>query len=720
MQILNKRFFFSYLVFVLAFSSASATNYTISSASELSKLSLLAGDVVTMTDGVWNNQQLTFQGNGSESAPITLKAETQGEVILTGDSKLSMSGQYLVVDGLTFKDGATEEQDIISFRTSSSSYAYNCRVTNTAIINYNPWDPSEEYKWVSIYGTNNEVDYCSFVGKNHKGALMVIWIGDEANHHHIHHNYFADIPELGENGGETIRIGTSTNSMKDSYATVEYNLFEACDGEIEIISNKSCENIYRYNTFSHCEGTLTIRHGNRCNVYGNFFFGDLNKSSGGVRIIGEDHKVYNNYFQDLVGDGFRSAICLTNGVPDSPINRYFQVKNPMVVNNTIVNCKYPITIGAGVSDELTLAPTNVTMANNVVVDYVSRTQKAIVYEATPESITYSNNIIHTSSKYGDTPSDVDNSDPKLELSADIYKLNSNSPAIGFGLTSFEFMTADIEGQSRALSNDAGCDQFSEDDIINTPLSFADVGKTVGVEFDSDKVGDGENPGEDSGIKLDIFTAVASTEQNEEGNVHIASHAIDGDLSTRWSGEGIGAYIDLTLDEADTVSYIKVGHYKGDERTVNFHVLGWNTKNAVYDTLLHNVTSTLSTTDLVSYDFEDMLTNKIRFVGLGYSNQTGLWNSYTEFELYGALNNPTSIDQPSLQLSLYPNPSQGSFYIKNSTQASVDIFTLAGQQLFSQQNINEHTLINTNIGEGIYLVKIDNENTSSVERLAIIN
>ena len=73
----------------------------------------------------------------------------------------------------------------------------------------------------------------------------------------------------GENGGETMRLGYSYQSMFVSRTTVEDNLFTQCDGEIEIISSKSCENVYRHNTFRDCEGTLTLRHGNRCVVDGN-------------------------------------------------------------------------------------------------------------------------------------------------------------------------------------------------------------------------------------------------------------------------------------------------------------------------------------------------------------------------------------------------------------------------------------------------------------------
>lgn len=706
-------------VSMLALQNISAAEYTISTANELSKLSLSPGDVVIMTDGTWTNQVLSFKGNGTESQPITLRAETQGEVILTGYSRLSMAGEYLVVDGLTFQNGELEGDAVIQFRTSSSNIASHCRLTNTAIIDYNPWDPAEEYKWISLYGQYNQVDHCSFVGKNHQGAMMVVWLDGSPNHHRINNNYFADIPELGQNGGETIRIGTSTNSMTDSYTIVENNLFEACDGEIEIISNKSCENIYRYNTFLNCEGMLTLRHGNRCEVYSNFFFGDVNKRSAGVRIIGEDHKVYNNYFQDLMSDGFRSAICLTNGVPDSPLNRYFQVKNAEVVNNTIVNCKSPITIGAGKSDELSLPPLNTSIINNVIADYADVTSKAVHYEDTPDGITYTQNIIYALSSLGDTPEEVDNSDPKLAAADDFYRPESNSPLIGFGATTVSYLNNDIEGQARATTNDAGCDQVSEEAISNQPLSSEDIGTKIGVEYDREDDGGGE---EDLGVQLTIIEAIASTEQNEDGKVNIAAHAIDGMLSTRWSGEGIGEYIDLFLAEQSKISYIKIAHFKGDERTSDFHLLAWDNQEQAFDTLLSNVTSEIHIDDFSTYDFDDVISDKVRLVGLGYSSGTGTWNSYSELELWRvdeetAIKGADKINQ--LQLALYPNPSYGTFYVQNCKQGHLAIFTLSGTHVYSQLNISSETLISANLQRGIYLVTVDCEQQKFVERLVMI-
>ncbi|MEO0875758.1 MAG: chondroitinase-B domain-containing protein, partial [Bacteroidota bacterium] len=50
-------------------------------------------------------------------------------------------------------------------------------------------------------------------------------------------------------------------SLSSGYTIVEHNLFEDCDGDPEIVSVKSCDNIIRHNTFLASYGTLSLRHG---------------------------------------------------------------------------------------------------------------------------------------------------------------------------------------------------------------------------------------------------------------------------------------------------------------------------------------------------------------------------------------------------------------------------------------------------------------------------
>ena len=462
------------LLVLAANAKLSATEYFVETIKQFNTLSLNPGDVVILKNGVWQDTFLEFEGVGTQEDPITLRAETPGEVYFTGKSSIEIGGEYLVVDGLVFTQGSLTNGHVIRFQSSSSNQAYHCRLTNTKIYNYNPPSKDTEYKWVSLHGQYNRVDHCHFEGKNHAGATMVVWLDDQPNYHQIDSNYFGPRPDLGVNGGETIRIGTSDWSMYDSYTTVEGNLFDECDGEIEIISNKSCKNVYRYNTFRNSEGTLTLRHGNGCEIYGNYFFGATDKNSGGIRIIGEDHKVYNNYLQDIPGSGFRAAISITNGVPDSPLNRYFQVINAEVVNNTMVNCDHPLVVGSGASTELSLPPKDCFIANNVVAVYSSSTSKMIEYNDEPENMTYQNNVMYGADLGIPNQTGITITDPELTES-DLWRPDGTSAVVDFGTTTYNYVTNDIDRHVRSTTNDAGCDQVSADPVINVPLEKEDVG-----------------------------------------------------------------------------------------------------------------------------------------------------------------------------------------------------------------------------------------------------
>ena len=118
--------------------------------------------------------------------------------------------------------------------------------------NYNNPERFESDYWVGIYGKNNRFDHNYLTGKRNHGVTLAVRLNTEAsreNHHRIDHNYFGHRPILGANGGETLRVGTSHYSLTNSNTVVEYNYFDRCNGEHEIISSKSCQNIYRHNTF---------------------------------------------------------------------------------------------------------------------------------------------------------------------------------------------------------------------------------------------------------------------------------------------------------------------------------------------------------------------------------------------------------------------------------------------------------------------------------------
>lgn len=315
------------------------------------------GDSLILPEGEFRDVALLFVGRGTEKAPITLKAAVPGKTVFTGGSTLRISGEHLVVEGLHFKEPDPTISDLILFRRDSKTPASHCRLTQCAITSSLKEDGKKESRWVGLYGGGNRVDHCVISGKTGKGTTLVVWLGEgNKGEHQIDHNYFGPREKLGKNGGETIRIGDSKTSMLKGGCVVESNLFEHCNGEAECISNKSCGNLYRGNTFLEVGGTLTLRHGNGCTVEKNVFIGNGVSGTGGVRIIGEDHVVRGNYFEKLTGDDARSSICLMMGVPDSPLNGYFQVKRARVIGNSLVNCKHPVLIGLSDDDKAVLAP----------------------------------------------------------------------------------------------------------------------------------------------------------------------------------------------------------------------------------------------------------------------------------------------------------------------------------------------------------------------------
>lgn len=431
------------------------------------------GDTIVMADGRWHDVAIEYNARGEEGRPITLRAETPGKVVLSGAAGLKIGGQHLVVDGLLFTDGASTPKHVVEFRRDSKNPASHCRLTNSAIVDYNPPDTKAETHWVSLHGEMNRVDHCYFAGKTNGGTTMVVWVGDRPNRHSIDFNHFGPRPRLGFNGGETIRVGDSKASMRDSRTLVEHNYFEKCDGEIEAISNKSCANIYRCNTFVECSATLCLRHGDRCLVEGNVFFGNHARGSGGVRIIGEGHRVINNYFSGLEGDGARSAVSMMSGVVDSPLNGYFQVKDALVAFNTLVDNKSNIAIGVVEGKENTLPPTDCLIANNLV---VGRHAPLIHLFVDPIRLKWEGNFM-SGADLGIPASDgVTVADPKLVRGeGGLWRPSATSPVLGASAGDHAFVREDLDGQPREGKLDVGCDQRSDRPVVRRPLTPGDVG-----------------------------------------------------------------------------------------------------------------------------------------------------------------------------------------------------------------------------------------------------
>ena len=509
------KYLISFCIFIIlsivsVYSQQVSTNYELNAA--ISNAS--AGTTIILANQTWTDVQININKTGTESNPITIKAQTPGNVFFEGRSNISLGGSYIIFEGVIFQNASglitngDKIEPIIEFRDTSNNDCVNCIVRNIKIDSYNGTSSQEtlKFKWIIIYGEYNEVSYSSFIGKNGVGSI----INDNHNnstpdYSKIHHNYFADRVPVnndvnGLNDQDAIRIGVSTTSLSDSFTEVYDNFFNNWSGEVEIISNKCGSNKYYNNTFRDFQGTLTLRHGNNTEVYGNYFFANNNSFSGGIRVIGEDHKIYNNYIEGVnhrkpsgSGSGATGGINVSNGKPNSALNEYYQVKNVQIINNTLVNCDLAIRIGTKVNSALTLAPENLIVANNIM---LNSSDSAFEETTVPFGTSiYEGNITQNGNwdLINGLNSNQTVTSGLLTSGSDFYNITSGSAALDSGLGTYNFLSTDITGGIRSTDFDTGAEEFNSGGT-NLPYSIADVGLKLGfgadqtlniVDFDND-------------------------------------------------------------------------------------------------------------------------------------------------------------------------------------------------------------------------------------------
>jgi poly(beta-D-mannuronate) lyase len=464
-----------------------AAEYTASSAAEVAKLSggLKPGDTLVLKDGTWKDQKVILTAHGSASAPITIRSQSPGGALFTGpSSSLAFDGEYLLISGIHLKDFGVEGADGKGTGDGIAILASHSRLTDCAIEN------GKTHFMVHLIGTDNRMDHCFLAGKTSGEPTFQIEVPfDRPDNDLIDHNHFGHRAPLGRNGGETIRVGYSWQSMNSSKAIVEHNLFDRCDGEIEIISSKSCDNIYRYNTFLDCAGMLTLRHGNRCVVDSNFFIAHHKKDSGGIRIIGEDHVIVNNYI-DGVDKG---AFWITSGVPNSKLIQYICARRTIIAHNTVVDSAGPyLDLAAGLGGAgRKIKPDQLTIADNLF--SVGKGAELIKNQGNEGDYnTWIANLVAPGTGVSEHAG-VKAADLKLEKDATgIWRPTKDSPAVGaaepFPTPSNSAqlpqyleptrLTTDIDGQPRPESKKTiGCDEASDAPVTNRPLTAKDVGPT---------------------------------------------------------------------------------------------------------------------------------------------------------------------------------------------------------------------------------------------------
>lgn len=393
------------------------------------------GDVILMQDGVWRDIDILFDSRGLPDRPITLKAQTRGKVMISGASSVRIAGDYLVVDGLYFKDGSSSGSlHLIEFR-HGQKHANHSRLTNIVISGFNK-DPMKDADdvWIGLFGTYNRVDHSLFLNKKPESStLMIVWRATaDANYHRIDHNYFRNINNDGWDGDAAIRIGDGQQALSASHTTVESNLFENMNGIGKIISLKSGGNFIRNNTFINAQGSICIRQGNGNLIEGNFILPTASpRYTGGILVMGSDTIIRNNYIQG-VRTGGRSAIEVYDGHPDNTPGKggYYPSKNISISNNTFVDNDKLFIIGQNydVAKNIVVPVENISFKENAVLGNGSKIPLMNILDR-PINPEYDGNLFYHANFLGiEHIPGIRHADPQLKLGEDgLYHYAESSP-----------------------------------------------------------------------------------------------------------------------------------------------------------------------------------------------------------------------------------------------------------------------------------------------------
>lgn len=448
------------------------------------------GTTIVLADGTYRGSKaLQISGkHGTSTSPITIKAANRGRAIIAGADVLHIvRSSHIVVEGLKITNTGTATRSVAVQLDGSN----HIRLTRNSFA-----VPATGNKmiWLEIKGENssdNQIDRNDFNGKSDPAPVIAFSgytngsIKQISQRDVIEYNHFRNVTFSEENGNETIRLGISKISLSKGQNKVQYNLFENCDGDLEVVSVKSGDNEVRYNTFINNRGGLTSRHGHNNKFYGNFFFGDgVKEKVLGIRVYGNDHKIYNNYMEGITGD----AIFLdsgkydggTDGKPKNPteedLSSQWRVYRATVVNNTIVNSKVGITVGS-TNTTKKYAPTESWVANNIVANKTG----VLYHEPSSTDTVFKGNIGFGSTLNNASrgPSEILDINPDFTISEGLHRLSAKSPAINKAVSDSQLekrvkVVDDMDGQLRSKI-DVGADEFSNATSSRKPLKASDVG-----------------------------------------------------------------------------------------------------------------------------------------------------------------------------------------------------------------------------------------------------
>ncbi|MER5491403.1 polysaccharide lyase 6 family protein [Streptomyces sp. NPDC002490] len=448
---------------------ASAATVTVSSLADLQREIDRAapGDRIVLANGTYDVPAggIRISGKRGAGTHLTIVSQSRGGALLQGDRSFVLgNSDSVTISGFAFRQRQTLviPADCSDIRLTRNDFKF----ADLAGVD-----------WVVVKANGVKVDRNHFHDRTTQGVFLVADGPDAPTDPNretmargltVLRNHFARHTYPGTNGGEAIRLGVSHRALDDAGAVVEYNLFEQCNGDPEAISVKSSRNTVRHNTLRDCAGGIVLRHGNGTLVHGNHLVGGVE----GIRLYGNDHKVFNNHLTGLSG----RALVIGSGtvrdhVPGEPPAQQRgndACDRALITHNSLVRNARTL-----VGEDRAHEPRDVVLSNNILVADAG----SLVALRQNTGFTWQGNLLWGGAADGTVPpGGFVRTDPRLQQGADgVHRLSSGSPAIGAAVPTTHPVTDDLDGHPRGSSRDIGSDQYTTSAPLRSPLTAADVG-----------------------------------------------------------------------------------------------------------------------------------------------------------------------------------------------------------------------------------------------------
>ncbi len=420
----------------------------------------IAGDCIVVADGSYAIGAIEVAGSAAH--PVVLRARNRGRAVFSsGTFTTSAKTSHLVVSGFDWTSSGP-------LRIQGCDH---CRITRNRIH----LTEAVDQDWIVMTNTTYaRVDHNEIGPKAHTGNPLSIFGtgGSVATHTRIDHNWIHDLqtggdyPSKGCNfnpGGEAIRVGVGSLSALSAETIVEYNLFENCDGDPELISTKTSDNVVRYNTVRNSAGSISLRAGDRVRVCGNVVLGRKKACSGGIRLCGAGHFVYDNYVQGVDAN----TLELHSG--DAT---HASVTGATVVFNTLRAETNGLALSTD-SKDIVIVDNLLTSVGGSLIKYGGG--------APPSGWLVGSNLAPrggatlgvTGAAWTTAFVDLD---PKLVARGELSVLGpASTNAIGKADKAYAWIGVDLDGQPRDGEPDLGADEYGTSAIVRAPLTAVDVG-----------------------------------------------------------------------------------------------------------------------------------------------------------------------------------------------------------------------------------------------------